>query len=218
MGGDYADGGKFKIANYMYSPVSNGTFITINTSGNLGIGTTSPAYKLDVNGVINTNNNMYVSNRLGIATTAPSYALDVVGSARVSGGLYVTSNIGVGTTTPEGQLHLVNSSNHTNIVCHNAVGYNSSLYLRTSSIGGNPSVGLDIFGVGGWCIGNDGGDSAKLKIAADPFNLQVGTKVTIDRGGNVGIGTTTPSYTLDVTGSGRITNGLNVGGYINQFS
>ena len=44
---------------------------------NVGIGTTEPAYRLDVNGSTRTNGNLLVNNFVGIGTTEPLYKLQV---------------------------------------------------------------------------------------------------------------------------------------------
>ena len=78
---------------YIYAnPVSSGTLnalyvksISISKldnfiNGNMGIGTSSPQYTLDVNGIINTNSNIYATN-IGINKTSVTsgYVLDVNG-------------------------------------------------------------------------------------------------------------------------------------------
>ena len=70
--------------------------VRINSSGNVGIGTTAPLSLLDVNGgvAIGTyagtaaapSNGLILSGNLGIGTTAPSYKLDVAGTVRSSTG------------------------------------------------------------------------------------------------------------------------------------
>ena len=53
MGMDNSDSNKFKICNN-WNNLDQGAQMTINTSGNVGIGVTNPGYKLDVNGTIQT--------------------------------------------------------------------------------------------------------------------------------------------------------------------
>ena len=46
--------------------------------GNVGIGTTSPIYTLDVNGTSNISNSLYVGGNLGVGTTMPITKVDIV--------------------------------------------------------------------------------------------------------------------------------------------
>jgi len=54
--------------------------LLVDSSGNVGIGTTAPGYKLDVTGDIRGQNNLYVSGNVGIGTTNPSAKLEVNGN------------------------------------------------------------------------------------------------------------------------------------------
>lgn len=70
--------------------------ITNTNTGNVGVGVASPIHKLDVGGVIRTNNNLYVEGQgivsLGLrvgAGGAPTNMLSVTGNADVSGNLTV---------------------------------------------------------------------------------------------------------------------------------
>lgn len=106
---------------------------------NVGIGTTTPAYKLDVNGTINTNSNCYLGGYLGIGTQSPIYKATVQdGSFALynstdakywimnysSGSNYFNisedgasrlviangGNVGIGTTAPSAKLDVVGTT------------------------------------------------------------------------------------------------------------
>jgi hypothetical protein len=151
-------------------------------SGNVGIGLSSPAYKLDVNGEINATGLRINGTSLGAQWTMSG-----------SNVYYNTGNIGIGTTTPstaklvvsgsagaEG-LDLASSDQYANLrVIRNSLsGYDKDLYLQ--------------YGAG-----------AASKIRFYSNNVE-GMTLT---DGNLGIGTTTPSSKLhvigDITVSGNI--------------
>lgn len=105
---------------------------------------------------------------VGIGTTSPSQKLQVEGSAK-----FKTVN----STTPT--LDLISTNN-------------SDPFLRFYDESNGP----------GWCTGLDVSDE-KYKISFDYDNTTVssGTKLTIATNGNVGIGTTSPSQKLQVSGN-----------------
>ena len=83
------------------------------TNGNVGIGTTAPEYKFDVNGISAAN--YFVDNN------NPAYGIDPAGttnfggySLKISGGALLafdSGNVGIGTTGPTGKLDITDTSN-----------------------------------------------------------------------------------------------------------
>jgi len=191
--------GKLKIV--PSSDISTSTGITIDSSGNVGIGTTTPNYKLTVSGGdIYGSNNLYIAGNVGIGTTSPGSRLEVRGSTSDSsasalnitnsGGtslLYVRNdgNVGIGTTNPGAKLDVVSGYQRIQFL----TGTNTSAYVL--------SIGVNDDGVN---ISNDS------TIRGFNFKNANGTLLTITSGGNVGIGTTAPLEKLDVAGAIKVGN------------
>jgi excisionase family DNA binding protein len=74
----------------------DGTTVRLSTStDSVGIGTTSPAYKLEVNGTLGVGSTAYFASLVGIGTTAPAYTLDVAGTSHFSSNLSLASEISI---------------------------------------------------------------------------------------------------------------------------
>lgn len=139
----YATGGPVKF----YANGSEGMRLT--AAGNVGIGTSSPGYKLDVSGVINTNAALRM----------------------------VPTNVGAFT-----RAQLQSAYNLDNTA--------ASVFTWNYTNGGGE---LDLF------INRDGGGVGGLKIYDFPNTSGNPTNIlTVEGGGNVGIGTTSPGATLTV--------------------
>jgi hypothetical protein len=185
----------------------------LNTNGNLGIGTTSPAQKLDVDGG---------SSPVQIQLKETSTAYHRVG-LRKSGSLFQIgepSNDGTSTYTPI----LTVDMNGDNV----GIGTASPSYKLDVNVAGT-GVGVRAYNGGNYLqMGGIGGGTAYFKgyesivaygnIYGGYVTFLVGDaeKVRIDNSGNVGIGTTSPNYKLDVQGgSARL---LQSGGVSLNFS
>ena len=169
------------------------------------------------------------SGNVGIGTSSPTQALHVVGNGLFTGGLtvgdsaadtFITrghthlatsgNNVGIGTTSPSEKLHVQNGSS----------GYSGSYNARTQAIvESNNSTGtvLSIMasntGYSGLFFGDQDGEAVGQIHYDHPTNaLRFATSgsehMRIDTSGNVGIGTTTPQGKLDVDGDLRITRNI----------
>ncbi len=94
-GGTYGEGAKlnFGDADHVYLQENRDDMLLIYAKeniilagGNVGIGTFSPLYKLDVSGDVHAGS-VLVDSKIGIGTPSPQYPLDVAGTVRITGDL-----------------------------------------------------------------------------------------------------------------------------------
>lgn len=172
--------------------------MTLGGSGNLGIGTTSPFTTLSVVGdawfengstkitVKNSANSVkteYASNSI------QSYNSNLFINAAGNNVLFsASSNIGIGTTTPASMLHLDSGTASLPSISLSASGGSLQTIGRASaSFTGAGTTDLGIRYSNKLWLGNTGTASAVL-----------------DSSGNLGIGTTTPSSLLHLSGNGGV--------------
>ena len=171
----------------------------IANNGNVGIGTTSPNAKLQVNDNV----------RIGNTSTGVRFyiqgvdefradALDVAGNGwnslhlRADGtdGLFLqkdTNNVGIGTTSPSTELDVVGTAR-----------MDTGITEGIHYVG----TGLEHWGDGGTGMSFPANDILSLRTASSD-------RLYINSAGNVGIGTTTPGEKLEVAGN-ILANATNV--------
>ena len=162
----------------------------ITGAGNVGIGTTSPSDKLSVAGNLSTFHFGYTTKALRVTTNSNDALLSLYSRAnqssqqvllRTNGNSYLNGgNVGIGTTSPGQKLHVAGG------------------IARFSNVASN-YIEID----GSASGSNHGIISARLNQLQLKTNAGFGDphiSILPDTGGNVGIGTTSPTSKLEVAG------------------
>jgi hypothetical protein len=186
----------------------------LTSTGSLGVGTTSPSEKIDVNGNVKTSSNVYVMSRLGVGTSNPSVPVHVVGDMRVEGNLNVNGIYNTINTDVQVTDQFTVSNNGTgpalNVYQMGAQAIadfydDSNLAVRIADGGfvgigkSNPTFRLDVVGDVNFTgtLNQNGVPYIGSQWSNNSSNVFLLTS-------NVGIGVSNASYKLDVNGTTRI--------------
>ena len=155
----------------------------------LGIGTTTPSAKLDIQG---TQGQLFsVTDDLSGSIFAVADISGVpIFDVNSSGVSYFDGNVGIGTASPGAKLEVYGSS--PNILISNTAETDSGIVFTDAQAGTSQRAAIKF-----------NSSDNKLKFFV---NDEVAQRMVIDTSGNVGIGETNPATTLDVLGTYRQIN------------
>jgi hypothetical protein len=195
----------------------------IINDGNIGIGTTTPVAKLNVESGTDvevarftdeTGNNIVIDKdgNLGIGTTSPVAKLNVESGSDVEVARFSDENgndvvidkdgnLGIGTTSPGAKLDVngnvgINGLTVAPLKNLHIVTANTGGIMMTHSADGNIRTSIEPYFIG------NRPDLTNLKFkVSDGSNTGQTTVMTLQGNGNIGIGTTEPNYKLEVSGA-----------------
>jgi len=157
-----------------------GTPLSLN-AGNVGIATTSPGSKLQVNG-----------------NAAIGYSAATAGPAN---GLAVSGNVGIGTTAPAALLQAGSLTEITPATNTGTIKVTGTTQTSLESVGGiELPIATNGYGIKMQALSDTGSSFA---IARRNASATWSESLRINANGNVGIGTTAPTQALDVNGTIR---------------
>lgn len=193
-----------------------GILMTINSAGNVGIGTTSPTAKFVVQGNQGVSKSVSIDNReikfrgdglahfslfsnrlsnyLTIENTSVSSNIGTAGTSLLA--IHRDGNIGIGTTSPNAKLEVMSDGAYSGGAELRLQHANNNTNDVVSTVNFANNAGSVAMIQGGTVGGNNNGYITFFTDNAGASN----ERLRINPEGKVGIGTTTPYYPLSVAG------------------
>ena len=222
---------------------TNASFLINPNGGNVGIGTTSPSAFLHLKGGLSYGS-FRISPSVANGESAMAFFTDVAGTNtsnawvighagwghpgdfvignQAGGGPLVlvqqNGNVGIGTTGPTNQLHVHTDTDNAYAIriegsTNNGAGVWTGLGIGGEATNSKSALLFEDVGVSyargklHLCVNNE--LNQNIATPAD-------AKLTISNDGNIGIGTTSPGYKLDVSGTGYYSGQLTIDGFTNN--
>jgi ABC-type uncharacterized transport system ATPase subunit len=193
--------------------------IRIDSSGNVGVGTTTPLGKLHVAGTTVQEGNTSFAYSGTVGTAWIGATSNVWGQpylhigGETSGGVrrlglfadqtYFSGNVGIGTTSPSAHLE-VSSATGSPVLKVGAVVANQSAQLNLNSgAAGYPHILFTQAGTGRFEIGQVA-SNGNFYFNNNTQTGEANAAMVISKTGNIGIGTNSPSEKLDVVGTAAV--------------
>jgi hypothetical protein len=136
------------------------------------------------------------------------------GGGGISGNVYFNGNVGIGTNAPTGTLHVYGiNGTGTAILDRPGTGVVNTITGKIQFNNGGAEMASISSGLNVGGIANNG--DLRFHTRLDLNNYV--ERMIIDRSGQVGIGTSSPSVALDVAGSARIMDNIQMGTSTNSY-
>ena len=173
----------------------------ITKDGGVGIGTDNPMSLLDINGDLKFTGLLYQNGEIYESGSFKRNDNDEA--------FFLDGNVGIGTNNPESLLHIEaggsSSPAENGLYLYNPENSNNQEAIIAARVGGedagDPYISWSVTNETGYSMGIDNSDDDKLKVSTNWDGLDTNVALTIDTEGNVGVGTSSPQYLLDVNGT-----------------
>ena len=189
---------------------NNSEKVRVTSDGNVGIGTSGAAYKLDVSGDLNIansnwlkfsgNNTIYSNPSVGFFIQQPDASTSTIFRNSAGSSLMAVAsngNVGIGTTSPSRKLDVSGSAIRSFITAGST---EPGFIVDYPSSNGYGAFFVHVNGTRRWRIGSVG--DTNVQPALNFWQEGTGSRMIINNLGNVGIGTSIPAGNLDVYASG----------------